>query len=184
MLENAMLQHMGLTESSDSVGPAPLKTILGEEELRKLRGHFDEGVLRNMARELGKKLPDSKWFVDGIIEQFYTPAAYASPQDYERAAFQRESQLITLLMVYSRGQGLFLGIHFYWGLMVGLSLQDLVQHVMLVGAYGGIQLLNTGLTTLERTLNLLKRLAGPQEHPTPAGVVRELDVTLGTLTAR
>jgi alkylhydroperoxidase/carboxymuconolactone decarboxylase family protein YurZ len=154
--------------------PALIKTLLGEDELRKLRGHFDEEVLRDMARELGKKLPDSKWFVDGILEQFYRPEAYASPEDYKRAAFQRESQLITLFMVFSRGEGLFLGVHFYWGLMMGLSPEDLARCIMLVAAYGGIQLLNAGLTTLERTLELLKRLARSEEHPTPGVVVREL----------
>ncbi len=184
MFESAMLQHLGLTESTDSVGPASIKTLLGEDELQKLRGHFDEEVLRDMAREIGKKLPDSRWFVEGILEQFYSPEAYASPEDYERAAFQRESQLITLFMVFSHGQGLFLGIHFYWGLMMGLSPEDLAQNVMLVGAYGGIQLLHTGLTTLEHTLQLLKRLARSEEPPTPHAVVRELGATLGSIMAR
>src|SRR5687768_14735248 len=120
MFESAMLEHLGLTESTDSVEPASIKTLLGEDELQKLRGHFDEEVLRDMAREIEKKLPDATRFVEVILEQFYRPEAYASPEDYQRAAFQRESQLITLFMVSSRGEGLFLDIHFYSGLLMGL----------------------------------------------------------------
>ncbi|EPX57193.1 hypothetical protein D187_006947 [Cystobacter fuscus DSM 2262] len=178
MLEDSIIQQLTPKEESGTAGTAPIQGILGGDELKNLRNHFKEEELCDLARVLGEKLPDSKWFVNGLLDQFFTPAAHPTPEEYKQAAIQRESQLITLFLVFSHGQGIFLGIHFYWGLMMGLSPEDLSRHVMLVGMYGGIQLLNAALTTLERTLNLLKRLAW-SNNPIPGEVVREIEGGLG-----
>ncbi|WP_224364562.1 hypothetical protein [Hyalangium versicolor] len=178
-------RQLELRGRDDSVEPVPLTEILGSRELQKLRDHFDEAVLCDMARVLGKKLPDSKWFVDGILDQFYSKAKLPVTEEYKQFAARRESQLITLFLVFSRGQGVFLGIHLYCGLMMGMSPEELTQHVMLVGVYGGIAVLNTGLTTLERLFTLLKGLAAPNApNPTPAVVLRELALALGPSLAR
>jgi len=188
MFEGTILQHLGLKGRNGHVDPPPLKELLTDNELQLLREHFNEEDVHTLAGALGKKLPDSQWFVDGILAQFYDPEA----KDYERFALERERQLITLFLVYSRGQGFFLGIHLYWGLMMGLTPEQLTQQVMLVGAYGGIQLLNAGLTTLERTLKLLKELAQPHkdvstpvaEKPTVGLVLGRLAETLGPILTR
>lgn len=183
MFESTILKHLGPHRRNASDDAGSIQTILKKGELQRLREKFDEGVLLTQARSIGKKLPDSKWFVDGIIDQFYSSAAFPSPDEYKRAALQRESQLITLFLFFSHGEGIFLGIHFYWGLMTGLYPEELMQHVMLVGVYGGIELLNTGLSTLARTLSLLKALAQRGEPPPTEVIISELATALGPVMA-
>lgn len=145
----------------------PLRDILGSEDLERLRGNFDEEVLLKNARQgIGQKLPDSLGFIGSIETQLYRPATNQTPEQYREFARQRESQLITLFMVQSRGQGLFLSIHFYWGLMVGLSPAQILNQVLLVGMYGGIQVLNAGLMTLELTLRFLKKKVDEEQTST------------------
>ncbi|HYO70231.1 MAG TPA: hypothetical protein VEU33_29550 [Archangium sp.] len=135
-----------------------LEAILGDEELQQLRQDFKEQELIDSTRAgIGRKLPDSTGFIDTLEEQFYQRASNQTPEQYREFARQRESQLITLFLVYSHGQGFFLSLHFYWGLMMGLSPPELVKQLLLVGMYGGIQVLNAGQMTLERTLLYLKR---------------------------
>jgi hypothetical protein len=135
-----------------------LETLLGDEELLKLRQGFKEQDLLDSTRAgIGRKLPDSAGFIDTLEAQFYQRASNQTPEQYREFARQRESQLITLFLVYSRGQGFFLSIHVYWGLMMGLSPTEVTRQLLLVGMYGGIQVLNAGQMTLERTLLYLKR---------------------------
>ncbi|AKJ05535.1 hypothetical protein ATI61_102595 [Archangium gephyra] len=135
-----------------------LETILGDEELQKLRQDFQEQELLDSTRAgIGRKLPDAAGFLATLEEQFYQRASHQTPEQYREFARQREAQLITLFLVYSRGQGFFLSVHFYWGLMMGLSPPEVVKQLLLVGMYGGIHVLNAGQMTLERTLLYLKR---------------------------
>ena len=106
---------------------------------------------------IGRKIPDSTGFLRTLEEQFFRRASDQTPEQYREFARQRESQLITLFLISSRGQGFFLSIHVYWGLMMGLSPTEVVRQLLLVGMYGGIPVLNAGQMTLERTLLYLKR---------------------------
>ncbi|QRN95851.1 hypothetical protein JRI60_43550 [Archangium violaceum] len=162
-------------------GDKSLKAILNNDDLKKLRQDFKEQTLLDSARTgIGQKLPDSMGFINTLEEQFYKPANQSQEQ-YRELARQRESQLITLFLVYARGQGFFLGIHFYWGLMMGLSLSDVARQVLLAGMYGGIQVLNAGQMTLERTLLYLKRMVDDGKTTTLdilSGITTELPTPL------
>ena len=75
-------------------------------------------------------------------------------------ARDRELCLITLLAY--RAPGLSLGTHIYAGLMEGLRVEEICQAIGLSGCYGGLPAFTESISSVRRTLLVLKRCAaGP-----------------------
>jgi hypothetical protein len=158
-----------------------ITSILTAQDLQVLRDLFDENVLIESARNgIRQSLPESGWFIEGLRSHFFMPVPGQPPEEYREFARRREAQLITLFMVQARGQGLFLSIHFYWGLMMGLSPENIVTHVLLVGMYGGIHILNAGQQTLTRTFRYLKERVDQGEGST-SEIVSGMSTLAGSL---
>ncbi|HKP64416.1 MAG TPA: carboxymuconolactone decarboxylase family protein [Polyangiales bacterium] len=89
-----------------------------------------------------------------VSATFYDRPGPLTAKDRERCIIA----LVTLL-----GATLPLAIHIYWGLMEGLSVEEICHTIGLSGCYGGLPKASHGLLVVERTLALLNRVseAGP-----------------------
>jgi hypothetical protein len=81
--------------------------------------------------------------------------------------FQREMVLVGVLTAVTKGQGVFLAIHFYWGLMQGMSVKQVADTSLLAGTYSGINVANSAMATLIQTLSVLKQFRQPYTPPAP-----------------
>lgn len=62
-------------------------------------------------------------------------------------------------MLAGRQEALTLGVHIYWGLMEGMTSDEVAHTLVLAGAYQGVPVYATGLLVLEKVTGLLKGLA-------------------------
>jgi alkylhydroperoxidase/carboxymuconolactone decarboxylase family protein YurZ len=85
----------------------------------------------------------------------------------------RELCLITLLTY--RAPGLALATHVYWGLMEGVTVEQVCHAASLSGCYGGFPTLVDGIVVIQRTLGLLHKLAAQS----PACGSKDVLVALG-----
>jgi alkylhydroperoxidase/carboxymuconolactone decarboxylase family protein YurZ len=141
-----------------------LGAVLGDEALIRLRGAYrPEQMAAANVTGMGQLFPPLAEWNAQVARTFYADEALR-PIDRERS-------LITLL-TYT-GPPISLAVHFYWGLMEGLSVDEIGRIVGLVGCYGGLPKCVQGLLVLERLLNLLRGVAASDERA-PAAVLEAL----------
>lgn len=125
-----------------------LRTLLSDQDLHALRADYDLEVMSRAA--------------SGPFEVVYPPIGgwtrETSATFFDRSTLSpkdRERCIVALLAM--SGIASSFAIHIYWGLMEGLSLDDVCQTISLVGVYGGIPKVAWGMTILQRIMILLRR---------------------------
>jgi alkylhydroperoxidase/carboxymuconolactone decarboxylase family protein YurZ len=157
------------------------KDILTEDHLEKLRKAYDKYTGPDNKLQSGydfmkaatggavkKCYPASAGWVAQVIESQYSGKPIA-PKDRERT-------LIALLA--SKADGPFMCIHVYWGLMEGLSLEEVAHTLFLTGCYCGMDAFMHGLIALDTAYTAMKKVAEAPE-PNPKAVFDELLVAFG-----
>jgi alkylhydroperoxidase/carboxymuconolactone decarboxylase family protein YurZ len=117
----------------------------------------------------------SKRYVRAVTSIFYRPLPKdAMTNRTVLSAADRERCLIALLA--ARGEEFNLGLHIYMALVEGVSPAEIANIILLAGVYTGVDNFSIGLSTLSKTLNLLKQnltgvpLKTPvSEKPPPSG---------------
>ncbi len=149
-----------------------MPTLAGSLDLRKLALLRSAYVASEMAsanvRGIGELAPDLERWNAEIARTFYGSGGPLAPVNRERC-------LVTLLA--HTGPLLPFGVHVYWGLMEGLTVEELCQIVGLVGCYGGLPKCVQGLLALDKVLGLLDRMTGdvaPRAQEVLRGLVTEL----------
>lgn len=148
-----------------------LANVLSAAELEKLRVGYDKRVfLEANQHAFSDAYPPLGPWTSAVAALLYGDDPL-SPQ-------QRELCLITLLAF--RAPGLALATHVYWGLMEGLTVQQVCHAVSLAGCYGGFPTLADALVVIQRTLAVFRALvAGPASDSTTVltAIVREFGKT-------
>jgi len=131
--------------------------ILSEDDLERLRASFDEATMSATASAvLIAEYPESQLYVTAIHDSLFG----AGPDGTEPplaglSAKERETSLIVLMA--AQRTTFELAIHIYWGLMQGLTQDEVAGLLMLCGVYAGIGSQTTGLQTMRQTLTGLKQ---------------------------
>ena len=120
-----------------STGPTGQGTPgLNLQELEVLRGGYNGVLMREATRKaLNDAYPGGAGFINGLLDDLY--------QGEGLSHLDRERCLIAVLA--GRGEALTLGIHIYWGLMEGMSPDEVSHTLLLAGAYQGVPVYATGL---------------------------------------
>jgi alkylhydroperoxidase/carboxymuconolactone decarboxylase family protein YurZ len=128
-----------------------LRTRLSAVALTKLRDAYDPAVMShgNVAALRDIYPPLSGWGEE-VSATFYDRPGPLTAKDRERCLIA----LITML-----GATLPLGIHVYWGLMEGLSIEEICHTIGLSACYGGLPKASHGFLVVDRTLAVLNRVA-------------------------
>lgn len=148
-----------------------IRTLLSDEMLAKLRAAYEPGALvAANATATTRMYPAIEPWCAGIVSTFFTDSGPLAPR-------QREQCLIALL-AYT-GPEVSLGVHVYWGLMEGLSLDEICQVIALTGCYGGLPKGYRGLQVVARVTRALQRVATTSARG-PASVLEALMQELGT----
>lgn len=137
--------------------------ILTQEELDFLRkGYVEEAMMASTREALGGMHPAAMGALAAMVDAIYrTDAGPEHPRNRERI-------LITLLTGHHPAE---LAIHVYWGLMVGLTGDDIGQILLTTYGYNGVASYTVSLLTVKRTLEILKaqvaasRQAPPDQKP-------------------
>lgn len=142
-----------------------LDALLNTDELAKLRKDYDREVLFKAVKQAFAYYPPIAPLVDSIIETHYRKGVLS--------ARDRERCLIALFA--AQRDELPLAVHIYWGLMEGLSPEEIGATLMLVASYEGINRFAKSGKILRKTLTSLKSLLGASsEAPTSAAVLTHL----------
>ena len=171
---------MSETYGTGGVAPSSVGDILSGEQLQALRESYSNERMNQIARtgvsgsftpaaHLHQVLTDL--FFHGLQEvdanaRVGPSAAVPTPLS------AREREIIIISMMTARlADPVFLAIHIYWGLMEGLSPEEIawVQH--LSGLYSGIDKFSRGIRVLTDTLRALQSCSSATDVDT---VVREL----------
>lgn len=142
-----------------------LRTRLSDESLRTLRAAYDSQRMAaaNVTAIATTYPPLAAWAQETSATFFERPSVIS--------AKDRERCIIALLTQV--GPALSLSVHVYWGLMEGLSLDDVCQTVALVGCYGGLPKAAGGLLAVQRVCEVLADCAH-HSAPDPAFVLNRL----------
>lgn len=137
---------------------------LDDTHITVLRQGYDEAMLRRAAVETvgGFFAPGGTW-LDFVRDEIYGTDRM-KPVDRERC-------LITLLA--SRPSPLTLGVHVYWGIAAGLSLDEIGQAIMLSGTYTGIDNYSRSMIIARDAADALRALIDRGEGPFTSAVVLE-----------
>jgi alkylhydroperoxidase/carboxymuconolactone decarboxylase family protein YurZ len=135
--------------------------ILTAEELEQLRKNYDSAAIVSASMDsIVGAYSGAAGFMDVLSKQFYTdPSQPRSEPGVSSLSFDpaaRERILIAVLTIRLGGQGRFLAVHLYWGLMVGLSVQEIADQLLLIGMYVGLPNFTASIATFQTLLKELK----------------------------
>jgi alkylhydroperoxidase/carboxymuconolactone decarboxylase family protein YurZ len=129
-----------------------LRSVLTDSRLERLRAAYDPQVMRAaMLHAIVEGFPPLDAWNRAIAGTFYDDPNPLTPRDRERC-------LIAVLT--NTGPQLSLAIHVYWGLMVGLSVEEVCHTAGLAASYAGVPRLAVALPAIQRVLELLDQLDG------------------------
>ena len=132
-----------------------VRGILSDEALEALRGAYNRDIMIQVATTLTmSNYTDSKGWFDHLSERHYS----ASPDRKGMSDHDRERCLIAIFAAGRRAP-FALASHIYWGLMEGMSVDDVADTVLLASAYAGVDVFADGMFTLAETLRVLNHLA-------------------------
>jgi alkylhydroperoxidase/carboxymuconolactone decarboxylase family protein YurZ len=130
---------------------ADLRTRLTTAALSKLRAAYEPAVMsQGNAAALRDIYPPLSSWGDEVSATFYDRPGPLTAKDRERCIVG----LVTML-----GATLPLAIHVYWGLMEGLSVEEICHTIGLSACYGGLPKASHGLLVVDRTLALMNRVS-------------------------
>ncbi|WP_375760569.1 carboxymuconolactone decarboxylase family protein [Corallococcus exercitus] len=137
--------------------------LLSCDALRRLRSRYNDKPSDPVA-EISQKIiwgmySQSDDLLKEMMSEFYSPQKFARSQDFAQFARDREQIVIALLAARVGNRRMYLAVHFYWGLMVGLSPAEIAHRLLFVSFYSGIDTLTSSLETLSAVLNTLQDLA-------------------------
>lgn len=159
--------------------------ILSEAQLDKLRASFKESTMSSIATSiLIAEYPESERYVNAIHDSLFG----AGPDGTEPplAGLSHKERETSLIVLMAAQRTTFeLAIHIYWGMMNGLTQDEVAGLLMLCGVYAGIGAQTTGLQTMRQTLTGLKQAVIKAEQNPPEGDVDPLSVApvLGSILA-
>jgi len=121
---------MSVNPPPPELGPLDLRGILGPEHLAGLRAGYDNAAMRGGATH-AVVAP----FPPGSASTVAFMASYVG-DDTPHTWLPRERATIAVLA--SQGGGQDLAIHLYWGLAVGMEVDELLHMLSTVGVYAGV----------------------------------------------
>ena len=137
--------------------------LLTEPELKLLRAGYDPAkMLEDVREKLEAAWPDATPLVESVLGGFYVPV---TGRKYRMKPANRE-RVVLALLANGGGQPFDVSVHFYWGLMEGLTVQELCDVLLLTASYGGVARYTDNFKLLGYTLALLKRMAA-KGQPVP-----------------
>jgi alkylhydroperoxidase/carboxymuconolactone decarboxylase family protein YurZ len=169
---------------------APLLEILTTDEIALLRGGYDPAVLNAGTRAalVTATCPEAGGLIDPLLKLYFPEKrarntffdkkvrsaarrACPAPAPLELDNAAREIVLLTILA--RQGNAQFLAIHVYWALMEGLSVEAIVNVVLLTSYYEGVPVWSWGSGTLSKTLQVLKaQAAGKVDTMSVIGAIK------------
>jgi alkylhydroperoxidase/carboxymuconolactone decarboxylase family protein YurZ len=153
-----------------------LLVALGENEdaiLEDIRKHYLEDENWKYLVEMSRQSLTSLYVVAGEITEAVIRVFYERRDSDGKVLrpFQkdeRERELLLVGILASRNGGIYLGVHVYWALMVGLSVKDIAEAILLQSVYtGGISSYHRATTDAMNTLQLIKAIYDEQGTVTP-----------------
>ncbi|MBM4342878.1 MAG: hypothetical protein FJ100_05830 [Deltaproteobacteria bacterium] len=130
-----------------------VRSMLTETQLGVLRGSYRRGVMHMIATKIvAAPYPPASGLVDFAAERFYNEA----PPILTHA--DRERCLIALF-ASGRRPAFAMAVHVYWGLMEGLTVDEIAEIISLSALYAGLDVLTDNNRTLGDTLKFLAKTA-------------------------
>lgn len=134
----------------------PVSDLLSDDALALLRAGFNRAQLYAVVRHtLNTPLPTVAGWTDFIMDEVFKddgPLTHA------------ERELIIISQLCAQGEAAPLATHIYWGLVEGLTPQQVAQAIVVTGTYAGAQRYVVGIRVMAQTLHLLAECAsaGPE----------------------
>jgi hypothetical protein len=143
--------------------------ILTATDLEALRGDFrPEGLIEPSRQTLVSAFPPIQGYANSFLSYFFSESNPASEEAISSLTpLERERVLITLQALRMNGNGRFLGIHLYWGLMTGLSVREIADQLFLIGVYGGLSCYTSSMATFQTLLRNLKQCVARGDTQAP-----------------
>ena len=128
-----------------------LRTVLSSDALNKLRDGYDASAMRTaMLTATVEPYPPLARWNEAIADTFYGDESPLAPIDRERC-------IIALLA--HNGAQFSLAVHLYWGLMEGLSVNELCHIIGLAACYAGIPSVGNSYPVLAKVLTTMSRIS-------------------------
>ncbi|RKH37210.1 carboxymuconolactone decarboxylase family protein, partial [Corallococcus llansteffanensis] len=161
--------------------PPDVSGLLSSDALTRLRSRYNnkpsDPVAELSRSSIQALYSQSSDLLEEMMSEFYSPQKFARVQDFTQFARDREQIVIALLAARMGNRRMYLALHFYWGLMVGLSPAEIAHRLLFISFYSGIDTLTSALETFSAVLNKLQSLtnaARTDEALEPRAIMGEL----------
>ncbi|RKG94500.1 hypothetical protein D7V97_38775, partial [Corallococcus sp. CA053C] len=161
--------------------PQDVSRLLCADALKRLRSRYHDKPSDPVAllsrSSIQAMYSQSSDLLEEMMSEFYSPQKFARDQDFDQFARDREQIVIALLAARMGNRRMHLALHLYWGLMVGLSPQEIAHRLLFISFYSGIDTLTSALETFSAVLNKLQGLtdaARSDEALEPRAIMGEL----------
>jgi len=141
---------------------ADVRNILSDDAIERLRAGYDREAMWGGARTaVVLPFPPTEGWLDFLGNELYDPEVFDPAQ--------RERVLIGIFA--GRPDDLTLSVHTYWGLVEGLSVDEISRTLVLAGMYTGIGNYTISMGIFRKTLATLKGLCDDGDGPIGVGPV-------------
>jgi len=128
-----------------------VRSILTEDQISALRQSYSRSLMHVVATTITvAPYPPAAGLIAFAAERYYNEA----PPVLTHA--DRERVLIGVFAA-DRRPAFALAVHVYWGLMEGLTVDEIAEIVSLSALYGGLDVLTDGMRTISDTLRILAK---------------------------
>jgi alkylhydroperoxidase/carboxymuconolactone decarboxylase family protein YurZ len=125
--------------------------LLSRRAIRALRKGYDGATMATLATAvMVKDFAESEAYVNAVHDTMYASPDGSEPLLSELSGRERETALIPLIT--SQRAELELAVHVYWGIMEGLSPDEVAGLMLVSGIYSGIGNHNAGIKVMRKVL--------------------------------
>ncbi len=156
------------------IGGGEVAALLTRRAVRSLRGGYDREVMAATATAaLVRDFPESEDYVTAIHDSLFGGGEGRRSRSLAGlTAKEREVGLIVLLA--SQRASMELAIHIYWGLMEGITTQEVAGLMMVTGVYAGIGKQTAGMKVMRSALNALQARVDATQKMTAEDAAKSL----------
>ncbi len=141
----------------DARGVETIDRILSPDELSAFRRGFSNDRMNELARQaVAGTFPAAMAAVDLVGRTYFGGVSERSPAGGSALDGRERERVIIALMTAGPCDTLLLAIHIYWGLMEGLSPDEIAWTQLLTGTYRGIDKFTSGVGVLTVTLRSMR----------------------------
>jgi alkylhydroperoxidase/carboxymuconolactone decarboxylase family protein YurZ len=135
-----------------------LTEILRDADVEALRNEFRKdpaALVELISTTIPRMWSGARELTLGVMDTFSRMSGTAA-KDGALSLDQKEREMVVLALLTARGGGYPLGLHIYISLLLGITIEEMLDIILLTGIYAGVPEMTQAYRDVARTLEQLR----------------------------